>query len=68
VLQIKHSNFIKGNQITCIEEVVNQEFIIWHEKVYHRGWFMRWQTSWLVRQLYLGRLYQANKIEVKSND
>lgn len=36
-----------GPHITSIDEVADQEFIFFHGKVYHRGWFCSWPLKML---------------------
>ncbi len=53
----------RGNQISCFDELVNQRFVFWHEKVYHKGWFMWWQMGFVKYQIECGNLYHAMRKE-----
>lgn len=37
------SKFVKGEPITNLDELASQEFVYWHHKLTHNGWFMSWQ-------------------------
>ena len=52
----------KGNPITSLDELSKQEFIYFHDKITHRGWFMSWQFSMAGRLLERGCLYYAEKV------
>jgi hypothetical protein len=55
--------FKKGLKITNLDVISKQDFIYWHEKVYHKGWFLSWQTRFLLKQIQLGLIYYAIKIK-----
>jgi hypothetical protein len=55
--------FKKGLRITNLDVISKLDFIIWHEKVYHKGWFLSWQTRFLLKQIQLGQVYYAIKIK-----
>jgi hypothetical protein len=50
-----------GEVITDINEVLKQDFIYHHHKIYHKGWFLSWSVYYLLGQLQLGRLRYAIK-------
>ena len=52
-----------GEVISDINEVLKQDFVYHHHKVYHKGWFLSWSLHYLLGQLQLGRLRYAVKIE-----
>ena len=60
------SFFIRGQVITNLEELYNQEFIIYlmgpRCKVLHRGWFVSWQLSFTKRLIESRLLYKAERI------
>lgn len=35
----------RGDQITSLDALVQQEFVMVHGKVYHRGWVCSWQIN-----------------------
>jgi hypothetical protein len=55
--------FEKGKRITSLDEVAKQEFVYWRHKVYHSGWFMSWQTRFLLCQIQSGHIHYAKKIK-----
>lgn len=53
----------KGAKITSLDELAKQEFIYFHDKITHTGWFMPWQFRLADRYIQRGTLYYAEKIE-----
>lgn len=53
----------KGAKITSLDELAKQEFIYFHDKITHAGWFMSWQFRLADRYIQGGILYYAKKIE-----
>lgn len=53
----------KGAKITSLDELAKQEFIYFHDKITHAGWFMSWQFRLADRYIQRGILYYAKKIE-----
>jgi len=51
----------QGTQITTIEELMKQDFIMVHNKVYHKGWFRSWTFNYVLSQLERGQIYEAYK-------
>lgn len=49
----------RGEVITSLDELAKQEFIYWHNKIYHAGWFMSWQFRMAKRFIDAGSLYYA---------
>lgn len=35
--------YSRGEPIKSLDELASQEFVYWHDKITHRGWFMSWQ-------------------------
>lgn len=52
----------KGKQITSLDELAKQEFIYFHHKITHCGWFMSWQFRMTQILLERGVLYYAEKV------
>ena len=59
------SGFWKQGKIMTIDDMMKEDFIIVHNKVYHRGWFMSWPCR--LAQIYIkhGFMYYAYKIKNK---
>ena len=57
------SNFWKQGQIKTIDAMMNQDYIIVYNKVYHRGWFMSWQCRTAMNYINQGVMYYAYKIK-----
>lgn len=53
----------KGEQITSIDELMEQEFIYCHHKVTHKGWFGSWQLRFAKQMIERGILFKAIKRE-----
>ena len=45
----------KGKRITSLDDLSNQEFIYFFNKITHKGWFMSWQFR--LAQSYIERGY-----------
>lgn len=52
----------KGAKITSLDELARQEFIYFHDKITHAGWFMSWQFRLAARYIERGCLYFAERI------
>ena len=53
----------KGEKITSLDELAKQEFVYFHDKIYHYGWFASWQFRKLDLYVQGGCLYYAERIE-----
>lgn len=53
------SKYTKGDVITTLDELDEQEFIYYRDKVYHAGWWKSWQYRMVVNYLKKGYLYKA---------
>lgn len=53
----------KGGQITSLDALVTQEFVYFHDKITHSGWFMSWQFR--LAKIYIDRgcLYYAIPVD-----
>lgn len=51
--------YLKGDPIRTIDELLRQEFVFFHDKVTHRGWFMSWQLKMAVDMIQRGVLCYA---------
>lgn len=40
------SKYIKGEPITCVDELMKQEFIYFYDRLVPFGWFQDWQIGW----------------------
>ena len=58
----------KGQQITSLDELARQEFVYFHDKITHCGWFMSWQFRLAQRLLERGFLYFAERTPKEKND
>lgn len=53
--------YTKGDRITSIDEMVQQEFVYIHDKIYHAGWFMSFQLSWARRMIEVGSVFREDR-------
>jgi len=53
----------RGEPITSLDELAEQDFVYWHDKVTPRGWFMSWQLKMTCDALKRGVIYKALKIK-----
>ena len=49
----------KGEKITSLDELAKQEFIYFHDKITHNGWFTSWQFRMAKSFIDRGVLYYA---------
>lgn len=49
----------KGKPVRSMNELVEQEFVYWHDKIYARGWFMAWQMQMAMKIIERGEVYLA---------
>ena len=52
----------KGNQITSLDELAEQEFVYFFDKITHNGWFMSWQFRMAKNLISRGILFTAEKV------
>ncbi len=57
------SKYKQRTQISCLEDLLRQEYVSHHGKVLHRGWFMSWQIQYAINQIRLGTIYHVEKID-----
>jgi hypothetical protein len=62
------SQYEKGEQIRSLDVLIKQEFIFFHHKVLHQGWFCSWPIR--LAMLYLNRnsLFKAVKKNKEENE
>lgn len=53
----------QGDRITKLDELVQEEFVMVHGKVYHRGWVCSWQINLALIYLQQHGCYKAVPIE-----
>ena len=61
------SNFWKQGQIKTIDDMMKEDFIIVHNKVYHRGWFTSWPCRLAQNYIGHGVMYYAYKTRRKED-
>lgn len=60
------SLFVKGERIATLDELAEQEYVIWcyglqKTKVFHKWWFLHWQFAYAVGQVRGGHLFKCQK-------
>lgn len=54
----------RGGHILSLDELARQEFVYWHDKITHRGWFLSWQFRMAAHAVgETGCIFYAIKIE-----
>jgi len=53
----------KGEPITSLDELLEQDFVYWHDKITAKGWFMSWQLQMTCNALKHGVICKALKIK-----
>jgi len=48
-----------GEPITCIEELMCRDFVIFNDKVYSKGWFRGWMLGWVFEKIKTKQLYNV---------
>lgn len=51
----------KGELITSLDELMEQDFIFWCGKVYHKGWVQSWQIRMVNEQMKRGNIFKAKR-------
>lgn len=65
---MKNSKYEKLELVTSLDELMEQEFIYCHGKVYHRGWFGSWQVRFALLELKRERIYKVKLKEVEDDN
>lgn len=52
VIRKSRAKYTKGRRITSLDDLYAQEFVMWHNKVYHSGWTHAWQMKMAVDAIY----------------
>lgn len=62
----KNSKYKTTGRITNLNELMEQDFIVLHGKVFHKGWFGSWQLRFAQNQIINNEIYKAKlKEEIK---
>lgn len=59
----KRRKYTKGESIHSLDELLKQEFVYWHDKIYHIGWVKSWQLNFVQNQLNRKTIQKAIKKE-----
>lgn len=51
--------YIAGRQIMSLDELMTKDFVIFHDKVYHKGWFQSWQLYFAISQIKMNMIFEA---------
>ena len=51
----------KGELITSLDELMQQEFIYCGNKIYHKGWVQSWQIRMVNEQMKRCNIFKANR-------
>lgn len=54
--------YTQGQAITSLDEMMEQEFVMYHKKVYHKGWVGSWSLHYATLIIKRGDVFQAVKI------
>lgn len=53
----------KGAKVTSLNELMEQDFVYWWNKITPKGWFQNWQLRMAQQAIDFGRIRLAVKIE-----
>ena len=54
--------FERGEPIKTLDQFLDQEFVQFMHKVYHRGWAHGWSIRYICNLIKAGRLYTVKRI------
>ena len=57
----KKRKYRKGEQVRSVNELLDQEFVYWHDKIYARGWFLSWPLRMAYKAVKQGEIYKAER-------
>lgn len=57
----------KGEKIKNIDELLQQEFVYWKDKIIHKGWFRSWQIGMVDNAIRSGIVCKAIKRSKEEN-
>ena len=52
----------KGSPLHSLDEIAKQEFVYIRDKIYHHGWFMSAQLSYMKRCMEDGYVFKAERV------
>ncbi len=52
----------KGGAINSLDEIAKQDFVYIKDKIYHAGWFMSLQFSYIKRHMDAGYVFKAERM------
>lgn len=59
----KKQKYRKGEPVRSMDDLLQQEFVYFHHKITHRGWFLSWQLKFALDMLNRGVIYYAIRKE-----
>lgn len=60
--------YTKGEKITSLDELVQQEFVYWHDKITHQGWVTSWQLRMACLAIQNGVIFKAIKVPIENEE
>ena len=58
---MRKRKYRKGNPVTSVNELLDQEFVYWHDKIYAKGWFLSWPLRMAWKAVEQGEIYKAER-------
>ena len=55
--------YTKGEKITSLDELVQQEFVYWHDKITHQGWVTSWQLRMACLAIQNGVIFNGKTVD-----
>ena len=55
----KKRKYRKGDPVTSVNELLDQEFVYWHDKIYAKGWYLSWPLRMAHKAVERGEIYKA---------
>lgn len=56
---MQRRKYRRGDLVRSVNELLDQEFVYWHDKIYSQGWFMSWQLKMAYNAVKRGEIYKA---------
>lgn len=61
------NKYRKGEKITSIDELLEQNYAYINGRLYHSGWFWSWQFRLVAMAVKCGDVYKAERIDENEN-
>ena len=60
---MERRKYRKGDPVASVNELLDQEFVYWHDKIYAKGWYLSWPLRMAHKAVEQGEIYKAVRKE-----